>query len=79
MMQISVTNCGVEIPVSERERVFDRFYRIPNSDPWKQGGTGLGLALVKQIITRIQGTINVIERDRGQTCFMVEVPLTPRL
>ncbi|WP_009632976.1 GAF domain-containing protein [Synechocystis sp. PCC 7509] len=79
IMQISVTNFGVEIPPSERERVFDRFYRIPNSDPWKQGGTGLGLALVKQILTRIKATITVADGDRGQTCFMVEVPLMPTL
>ncbi len=79
MMQISVLNSGVEIPPSERERVFDRFYRIPNSDPWKQGGTGLGLALVKQIITRIKGTITVVDSDRGQTCFRVEVPIIPVL
>ena len=78
-MQISVTNYGVEIPKSERERVFDRFYRIIDSDRWKQGGTGLGLALVKQILTRVGGTINVADSDRGQTCFIVELPLMPTL
>jgi signal transduction histidine kinase len=79
MIQVSVLNSGVEIPKSERERVFDRFYRIPNSDPWKQGGTGLGLALVRQILSRIGGTIQVANSDRGLTCFMVEIPLTPVL
>ena len=79
VMQISVLNYGVEIPTSERQQVFERFYRIPNSDPWKQGGTGLGLALVKQILSRIGGTIVVADSDRRQTCFMVEVPLTPTL
>ncbi len=76
-IQISVINSGIEIPKSERERVFDRFYRIPNRDPWKQGGTGLGLALVKQILTRIGGTIHVADSAPKQTCFMVEVPLVP--
>ena len=79
VMQISVLNFGVEIPDSERQKVFDRFYRIPNSDPWKHGGTGLGLALVKQILSRIGGTIVVAHSDRRQTCFMVEVPITPVL
>ncbi len=77
VMQISVINLGVEIPPSERERVFDRFYRIPDSDRWKQGGTGLGLALVKQILARQSGRIYVADSDRGQTCFIVEVPLMP--
>lgn len=80
MMQVRVLNSGVEIPKSERERVFDRFYRIPNSDPWKQGGTGLGLALVRQILSRVGGTIQLANSDdRKVTCFMVEVPLTPVL
>ena len=79
MMQISVTNAGVEIPKSERERVFERFYRIPDSDRWKQGGTGLGLALVRQILSRLEGTISVVEQNRQQTCFMVELPLMPKL
>ena len=39
---------GVTIPVDEQERIFDKFYRVPSADPWKQGGTGLGLALVKK-------------------------------
>jgi signal transduction histidine kinase len=46
---ISVTNSGIEIPVEEQKRVFDTFYRIPKNDPWKYGGTGLGLALVKKL------------------------------
>ena len=79
MMQISVTNAGVEIPKSERERIFERFYRIPDSDRWKQGGTGLGLALVRQILSRLGGTISVVEQNCQQTCFMVELPLMPKL
>ncbi len=79
IMQISTINSGVEIPTSERERVFDRFYRIPDSDRWKQGGTGLGLALVKQILSRIGGKIELADCDRGQTCFIVELPLTPAI
>jgi len=43
-----VSNTGVEITSQELPYIFDRFYRIPNNDPWEQGGTGLGLALVKK-------------------------------
>lgn len=67
-----MSNSGVEIPVTECDRIFDKFYRIPNSDPWKHGGTGLGLALVKKLTEQIGGTVYV-ESGNGQTTFVVEV------
>jgi signal transduction histidine kinase len=73
-LQIQVTNSGVEIPQDECDRIFDKFYRIPNNDPWKHGGTGLGLALVKRQIERLQGTITV-DSQRGSTQFTVTLPL----
>ncbi|MDY6899291.1 MAG: response regulator, partial [Cyanobacteriota bacterium] len=48
-ISLCVINTGVEIPVEQQELIFNQFYRIPNSDPWKYGGTGLGLALVKKL------------------------------
>jgi PAS domain S-box-containing protein len=67
-LQISVTNTGVEIPEQERDRIFDKFYRIPNNDPWKYGGTGLGLALIKKLTECLGGTIN-LESSGGETTF----------
>jgi signal transduction histidine kinase len=72
-LRLSVSNSGIEIPVEEYHRIFDKFYRIPSSDPWKHGGTGLGLALVKGLVERLQGTITV-ESAEGQTTFTVELP-----
>jgi len=74
-MEITALNWGVEIPEGERTQIFEKFYRIPNNDPWKQGGTGLGLALVAQIVARLGGTIKV-ESGAGQTCFILKIPLT---
>jgi signal transduction histidine kinase/FixJ family two-component response regulator len=65
-----VINSGVEIPVGERDRIFDKFYRVPKNDPWKHGGTGLGLALVKRLIERIGATIEVDSFD-NRTIFTV--------
>ncbi|MBD2002981.1 MULTISPECIES: GAF domain-containing protein [Cyanophyceae] len=75
MIQISVSNSGIEIPESELPRVFDQFYRIPSNDRWKHGGTGLGLALVQKLITYLGGSIQV-ESKSGNTCFLVELPIT---
>ncbi len=65
-----------EIPSHELSRIFDKFYRVPNSDPWKQGGTGLGLALVKRLVEQLQGSIGV-ESAEGVTTFIVNLPLCP--
>ncbi len=73
-IQLQVTNSGVEIPAVELPRIFDKFYRIPSNDPWKQGGTGLGLTLVQKLIKHLGGTISV-ESGSGQTCFTIELPL----
>lgn len=73
-LQLSVKNSGVEIPLNEYSRIFDRFYRIAHSDRWKHDGTGLGLALVKKLTKHLGGTIQV-ECGDGQTCFTVEIPV----
>lgn len=73
-VQISVSNTGVELAVSELPRLFDRFYRIAGSDRWKHGGTGLGLALVKKLVTQLGGTIQA-ESTAGQVTFTIQLPL----
>lgn len=71
--QIIVSNTGVEIPESERDRIFDKFYRIPSNDPWRYSGTGLGLALVKKRVEQMNGTIHVVS-DNNETAFIVMLP-----
>jgi PAS domain S-box-containing protein len=73
-VQIIVANSGVEIPAAELTRVFDKFYRVPSSDPWKQGGTGLGLALVQKLLWHIGGQIEVRSKA-GETAFTITLPL----
>jgi PAS domain S-box-containing protein len=74
-MQFQVVNTGAEIPAHELPRIFDKFYRIPSADPWKQGGTGLGLALVQKLAKHLQGNLYVESANR-RTVFTVEVPIT---
>lgn len=73
---LQVSNSGIEIPAAELSRIFDKFYRIPNNDPWKYGGTGLGLALVKKLVEHLDGTIQATA-SFGWTNFTVELPFTP--
>ncbi|MCF2971261.1 GAF domain-containing protein [Synechococcus sp. Nb3U1] len=70
----AITNTGVEIPPEQQERIFEKFYRIPSGDPWKQGGTGLGLALIQRMVVQLQGSIRV-SSGNNQTCFCVELPV----
>ncbi len=72
--QLRVTNTGVEIPPSELERIFERFYRVPRNDPWQHGGMGVGLALVRRLVTHLGGTITATS-GQGQTQFQVLLPL----
>ncbi|HIK42334.1 GAF domain-containing protein [Thermoleptolyngbya sp. M55_K2018_002] len=73
-LRICVTNTGVEIPAEERDRIFEKFYRIPNNDPWKYGGTGLGLALARKLAVLIGGQLSV-KSASGQTTFVLALPL----
>jgi PAS domain S-box-containing protein len=72
-VQFVLTNTGVTIPAEERSRIFDKFYRVPSADPWKQGGTGLGLALVQKLCRYLGGEIVVLSDDQ-RTCFTVTLP-----
>lgn len=73
-LQLSVTNSGAEIPEQELSQIFRKFYRIPKADQWQQGGTGLGLAVVRKLTERLGGGIQV-SSEAGLTCFTVELPV----
>lgn len=73
---VEVSN-SQEIPAEELTRIFDRFYRIPSHDPWKEGGTGLGLALVKQMVDQLRGSIEV-NSSAGWTTFTLHLPPLPQ-
>ena len=71
---IDVKNKGMEIPVSEREKIFDRFYRIDKSRNRNEKRYGLGLSIAKAIVLKNSGSIKV-DSENGYTVFTVELPL----
>ncbi|NJK61293.1 MAG: HAMP domain-containing histidine kinase [Synechococcaceae cyanobacterium SM2_3_1] len=72
-VQIQVSNSGVEIPAEHLPRIFDKFYRITQLDRDHQGGTGLGLALVKTVVDHLQGQLQV-ESNQRITTFSIVLP-----
>ena len=73
-IQIIVRNSGAKISAEQLPRIFDPFYRIPSNDPWKHGGTGLGLALAKKLAAHMQGDISATSSQRWVT-FTLQLPL----
>lgn len=67
---LSVKNKGKEIPVSEREKIFERFYRLDKSRNRDDNRYGIGLSIAKNIVINHNGTINVNCKD-GYTTFIV--------
>ena len=72
---ISVTDDGAGIPVSERQRIFDRFTRLDAARDRDLGGTGLGLAITREIVVAHGGDISVADAAGGKPGAMVVIRL----
>ena len=73
-VEISVTDQGVGIPEEDRERVFERFFRVDEARSRHTGGTGLGLAIVKHTVQNHGGDVRVWSQvDHGST-FTIRLP-----
>ncbi|MBQ1229247.1 MAG: histidine kinase, partial [Firmicutes bacterium] len=68
----TVKDTGIGIPAGDRERVFERFYRVDKSHSKKIGGTGLGLSIVKHAVAYLGGTIE-IESEEGQGTTIIVI------
>ncbi|MGA9119059.1 MAG: hybrid sensor histidine kinase/response regulator transcription factor, partial [Bacteroidota bacterium] len=72
---ISVSDTGIGIPPDEVEKVFDRFYQVDASQTREHEGSGLGLALVKELVELHHGTIEVQSEVGKGTTFTVRLPM----
>ena len=71
---VRVANTGPAIPESDRDRIFERFYRADMSRSQRVDGVGLGLSLAREIIRAHGGELNVDSSGDGFTCFALRLP-----
>jgi len=73
-VQLAVEDRGPGIPASERERVFDPFFRGHAAQERQLPGSGLGLSLVRHIVEGHGGRVLVQSRDGGGSVFLIDLP-----
>lgn len=71
---LSVSDTGIGIAADQLNRIFDRFHRIENMQGRSQEGTGIGLAMVKELVKLHQGNITVTSRQGAGSTFTVRIP-----
>ncbi|HEY2441942.1 MAG TPA: ATP-binding protein [Streptosporangiaceae bacterium] len=74
-VEISVADQGIGIPERDRERIFERFYRVDPARSRATGGTGLGLAIVKHVTVAHGGNVTVWSKEGAGSTFTLRLPL----
>ncbi len=74
IVQIAVTDQGIGIPDEERDRVFERFFRIDPARSRHTGGSGLGLSIVKHVVQNHGGDIRVWSQPGNGSTFTIRLP-----
>ncbi|MEV6321817.1 HAMP domain-containing sensor histidine kinase [Nocardia sp. NPDC051787] len=71
---LTVTDDGPGVPPADRDRIFQRFVRLDDARTRDEGGAGLGLAIVRDVVERHSGTIHVTDGAPGGAHFVVTLP-----
>ena len=74
---LTVSDDGPGFGDIDPARLFDRFYRGDRSRARTTGGTGLGLTIVKTIISALDGTVEAVNLPGGGACFIIAIPSLP--
>jgi signal transduction histidine kinase len=74
-LNFDVADKGVGVADEDKERIFEKFYRVGNEDTRKTKGTGLGLFIVKNMVTAHKGSIEIIDNQPIGTIFKVNLPI----
>ena len=75
LMRFTVSDTGIGLSEAFQRRLFNPFEQADSSISQKYGGTGLGLAITHNLVTLMNGTIEVRSKEHEGTCFTVELPL----
>jgi len=72
---LTISDTGVGISKQESDRIFDRYYQVKNNGNPAIPGSGIGLAMVKELVEFLQGSIRVESEKNTGTTFTVQLPL----
>lgn len=73
-VEIAVSDRGIGMSHDETKRIFERFYRTDSARSRSTGGTGLGLSLVRNIVTNHSGTVSVWSKPGQGSTFTIKLP-----
>ena len=72
---MEVWDDGIGIPEKDRDRIFDRFYRVDKARSRESGGTGLGLSIARELVLRHNGTIALAPHEGPGTTIRLTLPI----
>ena len=72
---MEVCDDGIGIPEKDRDRIFERFYRVDKARSRESGGTGLGLSIAREIVQRHKGTIGLADHKGPGTTIRLTLPI----
>ncbi len=78
LIEVAVSDQGIGIPVEERDRVFERFFRSDPARSRRTGGTGLGLSIVKHAVQSHGGDVTLWSKEGSGSTFTIRLPLASR-